>query len=215
MNVDLSKTIGGQPLLLIRDYFRKHRPPNAETTARFFQLKKRNASALIDELCAAGLIERGPRAKRGNDYYVLTDLGRRLKETKALMRVPRAKAEAILELFKLKVAELNVRTDLIYYVDEVRAFGSYIENTPDLGDIDIAVSIKPRLAYQHNPVDASIKRAGTLGKNLSWFDSMVFGALEVKQALQQTSRLISLHEMVELEALRTRSVVIFKADRPV
>jgi predicted nucleotidyltransferase len=46
---------------------------------------------------------------------------------------------------RLRRAEIgNARDDLLHWVTEVRVFGSYLTDSDDLGDLDLAINLERR-----------------------------------------------------------------------
>lgn len=90
---------------------------------------------LTDALLGKGLLEQAEAV----DAYRVTALGNRLAPQSLLPRLRRAKADRIVAEFLDRVAEVNASDEQIHYVAEVVAFGSYIGDAGDLGDIDLVV----------------------------------------------------------------------------
>src|SRR5262249_54727539 len=67
-----------------------------------------------------------------------------LEMTKFVRRIDRAKADALLRGALDRVATINADPAMRYWVTEVRVFGSYLTDTNDLGDLDLAVGYKRR-----------------------------------------------------------------------
>jgi len=55
-------------------------------------------------------------------------------------RINRAKAEKLLADFLQSVEEVNAHPDLPHWVTEVRVFGSYLNDSDNLGEIDLATA---------------------------------------------------------------------------
>ena len=61
-------------------------------------------------------------------------------------RINRAKAEKLLADFLQSVEEVNAHPDLLHWVTEVRVFGAYLNNSDNLGEIDLAIKKERRPA---------------------------------------------------------------------
>ena len=61
-------------------------------------------------------------------------------------RINRAKAEKLLADFLQCVEEVNAHPDLPHWVTEVRVFGSYLNNSDNLGEIDLVIKKERRPA---------------------------------------------------------------------
>ena len=64
--------------------------------------------------------------------------------TKFTPRINRAKADKIFADFVKRVDEVNADRAFLHWIAEVRAFGSYVTDTVDLGDLDLAKNLERR-----------------------------------------------------------------------
>ena len=94
-------------------------------------------------------------------------------------RINRAKAEKLLADFLQSVEEVNAHPDLLHWVTEVRVFGSYLTNSDDLSEIELAIK-KERRPGSGSFSDAYPERLVAL-------------------LLKGGSRFISLHDAAELD----------------
>jgi hypothetical protein len=88
---------------------------------------------------AEALVEKGLLEETGDGQYRVTELGNRLAPQLLLPRINRAKADQIVAGLLDRVSSINSDVEEVAYVDEVIAFGSYITDSNDLGDIDLVV----------------------------------------------------------------------------
>ena len=129
--------------------------------------------------------------------------------------MPRAKAEEIVRNLLARADEINSNDALIFYVQTLHLFGSYLGDTPDLGDVDVAYRLAPRARYKGRVPAASTARAEALGKYEGrFFDQMVFGEREVRSALRRVSPRLSLVEFAELEIMGSAHRLLFEETRP-
>lgn len=101
---------------------------------------------LTDKLVSEGWIELNDEGR-----YEETRAGSQLRVMKFIRRITRAEAEQIVESMLERVEKINADHDLLYYVHEIWAFGSYVTDAADLGDIDLVL----RLKRKHNGSDHS------------------------------------------------------------
>jgi hypothetical protein len=71
--------------------------------------------------------------------YQPTIKGHAMRATHFVPRINRAKAEKLLADFLQCVEEVNAHPDLLQWVTEVRVFGSYLTDSDDLAEIDLAI----------------------------------------------------------------------------
>ena len=154
--------------------------------------------ALFDYLLADGYIERAD----DKGHHTTTIKGAALGMTKFLPRIDRAKAEALLKGVLERVAAVNADPELMYWVTEVRLFGSYLTDANDLGDLDLALN------YQRRPIGggeggfaAAIKAFAAKHdkQHLSWLDQLGLPERMVVQRIKGRSPYISMHRVDELD----------------
>jgi predicted transcriptional regulator len=159
------------------------------------------AQALIDQLLKDGMVE---RCKDGNrPTYKTTMKGNALALTDFVPRMNRAKAEKLLKGVLERVAEINARADLLHWVTEVRVFGSYLTDTDDLGDLDLAIKLERRPIEGtgcHPWVEACLEMARRSGKTFgSYLDELFYPDTLVRRMIKNRSPHISLHDTDELD----------------
>ena len=137
------------------------------------------ARALVEQLLKDGMIEVDARFSdcRGQVAYQLTSKGNAMRSARLVPNLNRAKADKLLADFLRSVEEVNARPDLLHWVTEVRVFGSYLTNSDDLGEIDLAIKKERR------PASGSFRDA--------------YPERLVALLLKGGSRYISLHGVVE------------------
>ena len=82
----------------------------------------------------------------GKTHYgiVESESARRLGVTKANPPISRAKANMLLSELLERVKEINSLPELAYSVKSVKVFGSFLLNKEILGDLDVAIELKPK-----------------------------------------------------------------------
>lgn len=212
MKIDLKRSISGQTLRVIRDLFRRYERYPVDATAAFLKIPESDAATLLDELVIAGFLERDDEASARwkEPIYQLTDAGIGLRNTSALKRIPRAKADQIVAQLVRCAEEINSDGRYVYYVEQISAFGSYIGEGPDLGDIDVAIAIELRPTHKGRIVEANRARAKASGKRLSFIETICYGQTEVRRRLKQVSRHLSIHDISELEELKTERKLLYR-----
>ena len=122
-----------------------------------------------------------------------------MRAARLVPRLNRAKAEKLLADFLRSVEEVNAHPDLLHWVTEVRVFGSYLTNSDDLGDIDIAIR-KKRRPVSGAFSDACVAMAEQNGRIFGTDRDMAFYLdLLVARLLKGGSRYISLHGVTDLD----------------
>jgi hypothetical protein len=159
------------------------------------------AQALIDQLLKDGMVE---RCKDGDGRtYKTTTKGNALALTDFVPRMNRAKAERLLSGVLERVAGINACADLLHWVTEVRVFGSYLTDTDDLGDLDLAIKLERRPVKKTGSypwAKACVEMARRSGKTFSsYLDELAYPETLVRRMIKNRSPYISLHGTDELD----------------
>ncbi len=129
--------------------------------------------------------------------------GNALRMAGLVSRMSRAKAEKLLKGVLDRVAEINERADLLHWVTEVRVFGSYLTETDDLGDLDLAIKLERRPVKgtgSHPWADACLEMARRSGKTFSNFvDELQYPETLVWRHIKNRVPHLSLHRTEELD----------------
>ena len=159
------------------------------------------AQVLFDHLLAEGYIERKSSADtNGGIPHRTTVRGQALLMTRLVPRINRAKAEALLNDVLERVAAINADPELMDWVTEVRVFGSYLTDSDDLGDLDLALRYQLRPVDDKDFSDAIRAFAAKHGKrHLSWDDQLSLPVRTLEQRIKGRSPYISMHSIRELE----------------
>jgi hypothetical protein len=126
-----------------------------------------------------------------------------------IKRITRAKADHYVAELLQRADDINANPDLLYRVKRITAFGSYIADAADLGDIDIAVELEDKVPAGQRS-EANRARAAASGqKHLSWNDELTFGEREVDRLLKNRNPYISLFDYSSFQRLNTPAKVIY------
>jgi predicted nucleotidyltransferase len=217
MRISRTDKVAGQPIKRVRHFLRCLREEawSRVAIAEFFGVSPKNADAIIKVMLTSKIIERSPPEKgdRGTAFYTCGEHGRRLRNALLLKPLTRAKAETLVQEFLRRLAEVNADQDLLYVVTQVRIFGSYIESRDDLGDIDLAIEIRPKLREGVDWIDQLLARASKSNKRFrSYLDRLTYAYREVLQALKAKCPYLTFHPMDDLQQIGAPSQVLFKED---
>src|SRR5260221_820939 len=138
MKVDQNSTVGGLQLIEVRRFLREVRQGYKATTevgnvGTFFKIGTREAQTILRALIDAGYLT-------PEQPYGITRTGIGLCTTRFVPRINRAKADKIVVDLLQRVDAVNARDELTDRVKSVHAFGSYITDTDDLVDVDVAIT---------------------------------------------------------------------------
>jgi predicted nucleotidyltransferase len=158
----------------------------------------RPTKVLINQLLKDGFIEPYARFEK-KDAYRCTMKGNAFCMTDFVPRMNRARAESLLKGVLDRVADINAKAEMLHWVTEVRVFGSYLTDTDDLGDLDLAIKME-RHRVDGDFVKACVALAEKSGKRFgSFIDMMHYPELELRRRIKNRSPRISIHDTEELD----------------
>lgn len=162
----------------------------------------RRADTLLDALVAGGLLgEPGeemmlPGSSGPHPGYDLTPAGFGLLRATKTKRITRKAADAAVALLRRAIADINADPVLMHDVERVAIYGSYLTDAADLGDIDVAFTLKRRwtdkddyrrrkAAFEavHQPPENQI---GVRDYQYQWNQAVVKRKLRAKSCIQLT-----------------------------
>lgn len=187
-----------------RYYTTNEKSINSRKGSRSLRIPDQTAAAraLVDQLLNDGMVQRC-KDHRDRSAYTTTMKGNALAMTGLVQRINRAKAEKLLQDVLARVTEINARADLLHWVAEVRVFGSYLTDTDDLGDLDLAIKLERRSVTGTGSqpwADACLEMARRSGKTFSNFlQELQYPETLVWRLIKNRSRHVSLHRTDELD----------------
>ncbi len=211
MRVDPKGTLAGVNMKVLRDLFKKYMDHNIskELLCRELNLTRPQADDLFSEFVANELIV--IEGKPPHTQYVLSTKGRSLALVHFIKPMTRPQIEKLAGDLVHRAQQINANADLLYTVKELHAFGSYLRDQADFGDLDVAVVLERRDG-DFNWIERNQDRAEASGKQIpSFFERITFGYTEVLQLLKARKARISLHSIEDIEALGVESRLIFGA----
>jgi hypothetical protein len=226
MRLDRRDRVAGHPIKKARDFLNyvfRDDEKNAAYVERMAADEAKwfgkDSPAVLGDLLARGWIKKGERIPTLSvapleitATFELTEIGKRARIAKLLAPCPRAKGEAIIAGLLKRVDEVNARSELMFFVEELRLFGSMIDPSVEMvGDVDVAVSLVRRKPPKGKGlVEWNEQRAVASGRSsLSFRDIICYGETEVRRLLKARVALLSLHDVSELELIGTKSETLF------
>jgi predicted nucleotidyltransferase/predicted transcriptional regulator len=190
------QTIAGLPAFEARRFFRHVKAWHANAfgkkwVMKYLKLHDRKATEVIRSLIREGYVVRS--GKRDDETaFEFTDLGSSLVRASGAKKITRTMAAEALQAFMARVKAVNETPRFLYTVNAVVVFGSYLKNVGELGDLDLAVQLKSRIADAEQRVTRELEHAGSSGRSFSRFiDQLTWAHDEVMLALKARKRTIS------------------------
>ncbi|MEQ8567257.1 MAG: hypothetical protein RMA76_20245 [Deltaproteobacteria bacterium] len=158
-----------------------------------------DADEVVSVLIAHGFAEASSAGVRS------TKLGNRLAASRLSKRLMRSTAERLLAEFLERLHAMNANDEFAYRVDKLVVFGSYLTDSPTLGDIDLGFDLEPRRADkdEHKAFcNARSMAAQEAGRHFPAFlDWLEWPRVEVCRALRASRRHLSFHRLAEVKRL--------------
>lgn len=143
MLIDKNDSIGGVPIVLVRDALRRltHRDDvYVAALAHYGKLDLDLAQSVIDALVEQGRLEAGQPDRDGDLAYAWTIQGYALANASAGKRFKRATAQRALEELLQRAEALNANPLARFGVDKIVLFGSFLDpDAAEVSDVDLAI----------------------------------------------------------------------------
>lgn len=142
-------------------------------------------------------------------FYELTSKGHALKSASARKPILRATAERTVKTFLERVNAVNADPKLMFWIDEVILFGSFVQGAEKLSDVDLAVSLSRKtddLAEWRSLAKRRVREAEAEGKQvMSFFDRLAWPHWEIESRLRKGLPALQLHD-ITLDGTFVRSL---------
>jgi predicted transcriptional regulator len=211
MRITREMTIVGVPAIQLRDALRRLVSGfDAEYLANSLNMSAEEGRCITGQLLAEGYLE-VEMEHHGRTYYHLTTKGAALQLASAAKPIKRATAERLVKEIIQRADAINAEPSYLYRVTKLLVFGSYLTDSPTLGDVDIAVELTPKIADPDEFSAAALKYtsdAAAAGKRFSSFFQGLFWPQEEIERTLKNSPYVSLHPTTDgvLKTAATRVI---------
>jgi predicted nucleotidyltransferase len=217
MQISSKQSIAGFPAMKVRFLLRHILRYDSVTTkfiAGIMEIDDVQARKLSRRLAELGFIEKlnSEEQKKlakayGTRYawYRHTQSGLSLAFASAARRIKRSTGEAMIKSFMERVRQVNESLDHCYSISVVVLYGSMLSGKQDLGDVDLAIQLTPRIEDPkafHELTQAKIQDAydeGRTFRNIT--EEVLWPRMEIFMCLRARKRSLSIHELRELVQL--------------
>jgi predicted nucleotidyltransferase len=146
MRIDPDSTLGGFPVLQVRNLIRKLNNRlylDSKTVQAVLRVGPREATGLVSALETSGLAKL--RRGTGPKTWTTTQLAQSFGSATAAKPITRRTAETALARLRERIEHVNHDSHFLAKVTRVVVFGSYLRGDADrLGDVDVAVELEPK-----------------------------------------------------------------------
>lgn len=207
LNLKALQPIAGEDPKSIRDILRRcHGSLDESWLRKALGFSDEKSRQLASGLLQAGYfheIQVNGDGRTGGPLYEVTPKGRDLMRASAARRIRRTTAKSALAEFMDRVHLINKDCGYLYSVTRAVLFGSMLRRNKRLGDVDVAVDLKPRIPLRGNWVELFRQHAWSSGRSFRTFDEEIdWPRREVILALKARKRSLSIHSwfaFIEME----------------
>ncbi len=197
MRIRSDELVAGFPAKQIRELLRQNdQYLSVIHVAKVLGLRGKKALKLLETLERQEFIEKSDTDSDGTQYWKLTLRGSALSKALFSAPVSRRNAEKKLSEFIDRVHSVNEDSRFLYRVRKVIVFGSFLTESPTVGDVDIAIDLEPKEPDTKRHSDLVQDRADKAARNGKRFQNFVerlyFADREVRSFLKARSRIIQL-----------------------
>ncbi len=216
MRVDAHATIAQVPILRVREFMRSQEDScwRVSTLASVLKISEDQAFQVVRELLQLGYIQLDRTLENDVDWYRRSQAGSTFCLANAARPLIRSTAERKLSEFMERVRQVNITGRFAFRVRKVVVFGSYLTDSPRLGDIDIAVELVAReedCQKQRALEDARISYARSKGRRFRNILAEVYWPRdEVGLFLKSRARAISLHTTEDAKIYGDKCKVLYE-----
>jgi predicted nucleotidyltransferase len=215
MRIKPDKLVLGFPARQMREFFRQsNQRLSAEDVTKVLGLKGGKASQFLETLEHQGYIEKNTDVPGSKQFWRHTIRGGALCNALFSAPVSRRNAEKKLDEFMERVHRVNKDSRFLYRVQKVVVFGSFLTESPTVGDLDIAIDLQPKEPDSKKHADLIRARADEALQNgrsfRSYFESLQFAHQEVRSFLKGRSRILQLTDCDDGVLTITKFRVIYQ-----
>lgn len=198
MRISSDARIADHPILEVRRLLQlgQARHFNQDDVEKVLSLKKKAAKQFIQTLANEGYIVRDVEWP-DDELWNNTEKGNALANASAAKPIKRATADKLYQQFLERVKLINAADEYAYKIKKVILFGSYLGDSSDVGDIDLAIELELRsddpdtrsemMAQRVRVAEEAGREFASTWQRLSWPTQEIFLLLKAR------SRAISLH----------------------
>jgi len=214
MRITRDMTIVGVPAIQLRDALRGLVSGfDAEYLANKLNMSAEEGRGIAGQLLAEGYLA-VEMEHHGETYYGLTMKGAALQLASAAKPIKRATAERLVQEIIQRAEAINAEPSYLYRVTKLLVFGSYLTDSPTLGDVDIAVELTPKIADPDEFSAAASQYAddaAAAGRRFSsFFQRLFWPQEEIQRILKNSISYVSLHPITDGVLKTTETRVIYE-----
>ncbi len=208
MRITKDQIVAGRAALEVRGFLRRYRLGAfiAEAAQEEIKLSLAEANEFLREMVSLGYLEHmNPPLADGTPCFEVTSQGQAFANASAARPISRETADRVLREFMERVQIVNARDEYVYKIESVVLFGSMLADLDRLGDVDLAIELRPTALDDRqfqNHCQSRRRLALERGRQFgSTFDWAIWPTTEIFLFLKSRSRSLSLHAFSEVQEM--------------
>ena len=208
MRITKGQIVAGYPALAVRSFLRRYRLGAfvAEASQEALKIRPAEAAEFLREMTSQGYLESvAPHWADGTPCFEVTNQGLAFANASAARPISRDTADRVVREFMERVQVVNASDEYVYKIESVVLFGSMLTEVARLGDVDLAIELRPTAADAQEFQEQCRSRcrlAVAKGRRFrSALDWAVWPTIEIFQFLKSRSRSLSLHALSDVEQM--------------
>ena len=174
------------------DFFRKE-----------LKLEKEKANKILDQMIKEEYFERD---KKDKNYLNIKTKANAIRNAKFIKPITKVVAEKYVQELIERAKNINEDEYFIVYVDKIYAFGSYISDSNDCGDIDLVVELKNKQDFSVDELNKINHQRCPPGKGI--FEQLTWASnIEPLRFLKNKNKYLGFHEKQDSESVATLKLI--------
>lgn len=203
----------------VRDFLRNQGSAiiTMSSVQKFLHLENEEGKKFLRKMSKLKFLERSQQfSRKDRQAYEITSAGQAVANASATKPITRKTADRLLTEFMKRVQILNTSNEYAYVIESVVLFGSVLSEKERLGDIDIAIELRPatsdagefdRLCNYRRLMARIDERR--FDSDFEWF---AWPAVEVFRFLRAHSWKLALHDLSDLMEMERASYRVIHGD---
>lgn len=221
MRIKPDEVVVGIPARQVRHLLRQSVDSlSARHAMKILEIEEGKAIEVLERLEHSGFLKRNPAPKSDQERsWRRTVKGGALANALFSNPVSRQSAEKAMSEFLDRVQQVNCDSWFLYRVQKVVVFGSFLSDSPVIGDLDLAVDLYPKEkdSRKHSKlIRARAEEAVNSGRSFrSYVEALQFAEQEVIMFLKARSRILQLARCDDGVLNITENRIIYENPEPI
>jgi hypothetical protein len=193
MQIARDAVIAGYPALTIRALLRSsHQFIDTDSVVELLGVEPDAALQLLRELTVLGLLVENPQ----RNEFKISDDGYQLRHARATAPLKRRTADRLVDELEHRIAQVNGADALAYRVSKLLIFGSYVRGDDPVGELNVAVVLRPRRSEPHEHEALCEARIASAARHFpNFIDRLAYPETEVLRILRGRSQGMHLYDL--------------------